>query len=186
MSERPMRADARRNRARLLDVADAVFASKGTGASTEEIARAAGVGIGTVFRHFPTKEALLEAVFVRRLRRIADQAEALLDADDPGGAFFQFFTGVVEHAATKTAYADALAEAGIDVTDSVAPVQQDLRTALGALLGRAQRAGAVRTDIGLAELFALLVGISRAAEHTSDPTVQVRSLAVVLDGLRAR
>lgn len=134
----------------------------------------------------PTKEALLEAVFVGRLRRIADAAEALLDADDPGAAFFQFFTGVVEHAATKTAYADALAEAGIDVTDSVAPVQQDLRTALGALLDRAQRAGAVRADIGLAELFALLVGISRAAEHTSDPTVQVRSLAVVLDGLRAR
>ncbi|GAB3813127.1 TetR/AcrR family transcriptional regulator [Micromonospora zhanjiangensis] len=180
-----MRADARRNRARLLEVADEVFAERGTGASTEEIARAAGVGIGTVFRHFPTKEALLEAVLVARLHRIAADAQALRDADDPGGAFFGFLTGMVETAATKTAYTDALAAAGIDVGDAIAPVRAELRSALGELLDRAQRAGAVRTDIGLPELFALLVGMSRAAEHTPDRTVQARTLAVLLDGLRA-
>lgn len=75
--ERPLRADARRNRARLLDVAEAVFAEHGVTVSTEEIARTAGVGIGTVFRHFPSKEALLEAVYVARLRRLADDAAAL-------------------------------------------------------------------------------------------------------------
>src|ERR1700680_1105959 len=98
---RPLRADAQRNRARLLDVAEVVFASKGIAASTEEIAREAGVGIGTVFRHFPTKEALLEAVFVRRLEQLAAHADALADAYDPGAAFFTFFSHVVELAVTQ-------------------------------------------------------------------------------------
>jgi AcrR family transcriptional regulator len=79
---KPLRADARRNQARVLETAEAVFAAKGTAASTEEIARQAGVGIGTVFRHFPTKEALLEAVFVGRLRRLADEVDALAAAKD--------------------------------------------------------------------------------------------------------
>ena len=124
MTDRPLRADARRNRARLLDVAEAVFAAKGTSASTEEIAREAGVGIGTVFRHFPTKEALLEAVFVGRLQRLADEAEAHLDADDPGAAFFAFFGSAVEQSATKTAFADALAQAGVDVQEATLDARQ--------------------------------------------------------------
>src|SRR5258708_17586261 len=99
LQKRP-RADAQRNRARLLDVAELVFATKGIGASTEEIAREAGVGIGTVFRHFPTKEALLEAVFIRRLQQLAARADALAEADDPGAAFFSFFSYVVELAVT--------------------------------------------------------------------------------------
>src|SRR4051812_5490623 len=88
---RPPRADALRNRARVLTAAEAVFAARGTSASTEEVAREAGVGIGTVFRHFPTKEALLEAVYVARLRRLAEEADALVSADDAGEAFFTFF-----------------------------------------------------------------------------------------------
>ena len=184
---KPLRADARRNQARVLDAAEAVFAAKGTGASTEEIARQAGVGIGTVFRHFPTKQALLEAVFAGRLQRLADQVDALAAAEDPGAALFSFFTGVVDQAATKLALVDALAAAGLDVSKqaTASPVGQELLGAIGTLLTRAQRAGTVRDDIGIAELIALLVGTSRAVEQASwDPDVQARILAVIVDGLR--
>ena len=101
-----LRADARRNRARLLAVAEDVFATRGTSASTEDIAAAAGVGIGTLFRHFPTKEALLEAVFVERLRCLADDANRLANAPDAGQAFFVFFRSVLNQARGKSAIAD--------------------------------------------------------------------------------
>lgn len=181
---RPLRADARRNRARVLAAAEEVFAAAGTGASTEEIARRAGVGIGTVFRHFPTKEALLEAVFLGRLERLADEARGLAGADDPGAAFFGFFQRVVDHAATKNAFADALAEGGIDLADATTEVGRDLQDALAVLLERAQAAGAVRSDVGVPELKALLVGASRALELADDPAVRARTVRVVLDGLR--
>jgi AcrR family transcriptional regulator len=182
---RPLRADARRNRARVLDAAEAVFAAKGTGASTEEVARRAGVGIGTVFRHFPTKEALLEAIVAARLRRHAEEADALAAAEDPGAALFGFLTRAVDQSATKLAFADALAAAGVDVERALAESGRDLRRSLGGLLERAQRAGAVRDDVGVDELIALLVGASRAARHAGqDPGVRARTVAVAFDGLR--
>ena len=184
---KPLRADARRNQARVLEAAEAVFAAKGTAASTEEIARQAGVGIGTVFRHFPTKEALLEAVFASRLERLANEVDALAAAQDPGAALLSFFASVVDQAATKMALVDALAAAGVDVIQhaTASPVGQELLGAIGTLLTRAQRAGTVRDDIGVTELIALLVGTSRAVEHARfDPDVRARTLAVVFDGLR--
>jgi AcrR family transcriptional regulator len=184
--DKPLRADARRNRARVLEAAETVFAAKGTGASTEEVAREAGVGIGTVFRHFPTKEALLEAVFAARLERLAEDARALAAAEDPGAALFNLFTRMVQESATKQALADALAAAGVDVRQQVATAGgQELLGALGVLLTRAQEAGAVRSDLRPADLIALLVGTSKAAEHTGwDPETHARTLRVVLDGLR--
>lgn len=185
---KPLRADARRNRARVLEAADAVFASKGPSASTEQVAEQAGVAIGTVFRHFPTKQALLEAVIVDRLGRLASEAAALADADDPGAAFFAFFTHWAELAATKHALADAFADAGVNVKavqSAHARVVGDLHRAVDTLLTRAQQAGAVRDDIRLRELIALLIGASRAAEHAGQDTeLQARTLAVVFDGLR--
>lgn len=184
---RPLRADALRNRARVLEAAEVVFAASGTTASTEEVAREARVGIGTVFRHFPTKEALLEAVYVGRLQRLATEAETLASAADAGEAFFAFFGHVVGHATTKNTFGDALTEAGIDVRETTAEVGHELKRALAALLARAQEAGAVRPDVGLPEVMTLLVGASRAAEHSGDDgVVRDRALAVVLDGLRAR
>jgi len=180
-----LRADARRNRARVLEAAEVIFATKGTSASTEEIAREAGVGIGTVFRHFPTKEALLEAIVVGRLQRLAEAAGSFATEGEPGEAFFGFFTRAVDQSATKIALADALAEAGVDVERAASQVGTDLRQALGTLLSRAQRAGAVRSDVGVSDVIALLVGASRAAEHAGwDPEVQARTVTVVLDGLR--
>ena len=184
---KPLRVDAARNRARVLDVAGTVFAERGTGVSTEEIARTAGVGIGTVFRHFPTKEALLEAVFTEHLRRLALDAVELEAAEEPGAAFFSYFAHIVRESSAKRAFASALAEAGVDLTRAHAEVGADLRAALQGFLQRAQQAGAVRPDLGLPELMALLVGASSALEHAGpDPSVRDATLGVVLDGMRSR
>lgn len=182
-----LRADARRNRARVLEAAEDVFAAKGTSAATAEIARAAGVGIGTVFRHFPTKEALLEAIIIARMQRLAADADALATAEDPGGVFFAFFQRMVEHASNKKVLVDALSVAGVDVTGMVAPYAAEVRRAVGTLLSRAQAAGAVRGDVCSEEVLALMMGASRAAEHAAgNRDLQHRSLAIIFDGLRAR
>jgi AcrR family transcriptional regulator len=184
MEERPLRADARRNRALLLEAAERVVAARGVSASTEEVARAAGVGVGTLFRHFPTKEALLEAVYRARLGRLAEQARELATAADAGAAFFDFFRRVVAQSTSKVAIADALAEVGIDVRTSAAEAGHDLSDALTTLLVRAQHAHAVRPDIGIADLMAVLVGASRAVEHAATDDVRGRLIDIVLDGLR--
>jgi AcrR family transcriptional regulator len=185
-SGKPLRADAKQNRERTLKVAEAVFAEKGTSASTEAIAREAKVGIGTVFRHFPTKEALIEAIVVGRLRRLTEEAYSLCGAADPGAAFFGFFTRAVDQAATTHALANALANAEAVVKKAKSQVEQDIKQAIDMLLTRAQKAGAVRGDIRAREILSLMIGASRAMEHAGwDPSVQTRILAVVFDGLRS-
>lgn len=182
-----MRADARRNRARVLEAAEAVFAAGGTSASTEEVAHRAGVGIGTVFRHFPTKEALLEALLTERVARLADAARSLATSPDPGAALFGLITTMVEEAVTKKTYIDALADASLESRIARSEAGQAAVHAMGLLLARAQEAGAVREDIGVRELIALVVGASRAAEHAgNDPAVRDRMLRVVFDGLGRR
>ncbi|HKS44962.1 MAG TPA: helix-turn-helix domain-containing protein [Amycolatopsis sp.] len=182
---KPLRADARRNRARVLEAAEAVFAAKGTGASTEEVAKAAGVGIGTVFRHFSTKEALRQAVLVERMREFAEEAARWADAEDPGSAFFAFLDHWVEMGTAKYAYSEALAEAGAEVSWLGAEVGAQVRQALGALLGRAQDAGAVRGDVEVPELIAVLVGASYAVKHLdADTALRRRTVDLMFAGLR--
>jgi AcrR family transcriptional regulator len=179
------RADARSNRSRILAVAEEVFGAGGEAASTEEVARRAGVGIATVFRHFPTKAALLEAVLVERLERLRRRAEEQLDAADAGRAFFDFFAYMVADAATKIAIASALTEEGGEASLATRAAN-DLRRAVGALLDRAQRARAVRDDVELPEVYALLIGASRAAAlAVFEPEVQARALAIIFAGLEA-
>jgi len=181
---RAQRVDARANRSRILDVAEEVFGAGGESASTEAVARLAGVGIGTVFRHFPTKAALLEAVLVRRFDRLRDQAQALLDAPDPGEAFRGFFGHLVADAAAKIAITDALLDAGGDHDGAATRASDGLRHAVGALLERARQAGAVRPDAELPEVYALLVAASRAtARDRLDEAATARLLAIVFDGL---
>jgi AcrR family transcriptional regulator len=184
---RPQRADARANRDRILDVAEEVFGQGGESASTEEVARLAGVGIGTVFRHYPTKAALLEAVLVREFDRLRAQAEALLDLADPGEAFLGLFGHLVARAPAKIAITEALLNAGGDRDGVAARASEGLRGAIGALLERAQRAGAVRDDIELPEVYVLIAGISQAAARTRlDERARARLLAIVFDGLTPR
>ncbi|WP_054815618.1 TetR/AcrR family transcriptional regulator [Nocardia arizonensis] len=175
------RADAARNRAKVIAAAEEIFAARGISASTEEIAKLAGVGIGTVFRHFPTKELLLQAVLAAHVDLLADEAETAVTSDDPGAALRDFLSGAIVRSRIKASYTAALATAGMDPAASAGPARARVHRALADLLTRAQNARAVRPDLTVSHLFALLVGATRAYEHANwDDTV----VEVVLDGLR--
>ena len=179
-----MRADARDNRARIMTAADEVF-GRSPAASTDDVAKLAGVGIATVFRHFPTKTDLLEAVFTLRIERLRDRALELADSDQPGEAFFGFFAQVVSEAASKLAIAEALTAAGSVAGTDARNAGSGLREAFQALLTRAQSAGVVRADAGAAEVYALMVGASRGATALGlEPEVRERMLGLIFDGLR--
>ena len=181
-----MRADARDNRARIMTAADEVF-GRSPSASTDDVARLAGVGIATVFRHFPTKTDLLEAVLTLRLLRLRDRALELADSDDPGPAFFGFFTQVVAESASKLAIAEALISAGSFGGEDAKHAGTGMREAFDRLLKQAQADGAVRADAGFAEVYALLIGASRGATAVGlEPDVRDRMLALIYDGLKPR
>jgi len=179
--DRPLRADARRNRARVLAAAQEAFATEGLAVPLDEIARRAGVGAGTVYRHFPTKEALFEAVVADRLTRLAADARTALADEDPGAAFYGFLTVLLADAQRKKDLADALGEA--ELGTATLAVAAELQEELGRLLARAQQAGAVRADIGTADLHAITFG-AMAAEGRG--TGDGRLTAIILDCLRPR
>ena len=158
LSTRPLRADAQRNRARVLAAAQQAFAAEGLAVPLDEIARRAGVGAGTVYRHFPTKEALFEAVMLDRITRLVDHAKSLAAAEDPGAAFFDFLHRMIVGAAASKDLVDALLGAEIRHAELIIAAKQDLQRAGGELLARAQKAGAVRGDVAVPELMALLSG----------------------------
>jgi AcrR family transcriptional regulator len=172
-AERPLRADAARNRARVLEVAYETFAAKGL----------AGVGAGTVYRHVPTKEALFAAVFEDRIRRIGDNARALLASEGPRDALFVFLRDMVRNGATDYGLVDALAGYGIDLETAAPGAEAEFLAVLGELLTAAQRAGSVRADVGVREIKALLLVCKTAQLYGDD--VSERVVDVVEDGLRA-
>jgi AcrR family transcriptional regulator len=178
-----MRADARRNRARVLEVAVEVFATEGLSVPIHEIARRAGVGTGTVSRHFPTKEALYQAIVLDVTKRLVDKAGTLAAAEDPGAAFFEFFAVLARTGADNRGLAEALAGAGFDVESAAAAADsdQDLIGAIRGLLVRAQQAGAVRPDVQAADVKALLVGCHA---RSGDPATLDRMIAIATTGLR--
>lgn len=182
-----MRADARRNRARVLEAAEVVFSREGVEAPTEAVARHAGVGIGTVFRHFPTKEALLEALLVLRVTQVAEAAERCGAGSDAAGGLEALARDVLSRSAGKRAYADALALAGRPQSQELVLAQRRARAAVDELLRRAQREHTIRDDIQTGDFIALVVGQAQAAEQAGwDAGVQDRTLRVLFDGLRAR
>jgi len=180
MADRPLRADARRNRDKVLRAAREAFAESGYGVPLDEIAARAGVGPGTVYRHFPAKEALFQAVTTARVEDLIDDAHARASAGDPGGAFFAFLARVAEEAAAKRDLPDAIAIAG--------SLQDRLHAAVDVLLRRAQEAGAVRAGIRTTDLIVLLKGllasIRDAQAGAPDPALRDRVLSVLTDGLR--
>ncbi|GAA3844730.1 TetR/AcrR family transcriptional regulator [Saccharothrix violaceirubra] len=178
-----MRIDAVRNRAKLVAVADICFARHGVTVSTDLIAKEAGVGIGTVFRHFPTKDDLLAEVNAARLRRLAEQAGTFSTERSPGEAFFAFVRAVAGQDDFKNTTVEALIAAGVDLADAEEEIAGQLRTNLTRLLDDAQHVDAVRDDLGFAELRALLVGIGNALGHAG-PDAHERVLSVFLDGMR--
>jgi AcrR family transcriptional regulator len=195
-----VRADAERNRARILAVAFAAFAADGLGVSVHEIARRAGVGTGTVSRHFPTKNALIEAIIVDRAGSLMERGRALRQAhaEDPAAAFFGFFTTLVQEMAVDRGLADALAGAGIDLEAAVTGSGYDVTGMLGDLLARAQAAGAIRPDVSLADVKALMSGClyddptfapaGPVSPGAADPAADAarRRVEIVCAGLLAR
>src|SRR4029450_6246163 len=181
-ASRPLRADARRNRARVLEAAVAVFATEGLSVPVHEIARRAGVGTGTVSRHFPTKQALFAAILLGRMEQLTGQADALAQGEDPGTAFCSFFATLVHAGAANRGLAEALAGPGSARAAAAARAGYDLPGRLGDLLARAQRAGAVRDDVDYADVKALLAGCL-AREGGSDDAALDRVIAVVCEGL---
>ncbi|HEV8249836.1 MAG TPA: helix-turn-helix domain-containing protein [Gaiellaceae bacterium] len=171
-----LRADAQRNLGRVLDAAAEVFAEQGPSASVDEIARRAGVGHATVFRRFPTKDALIRAVVDRRIAELNALADDALHAEDPGAAFTEF----VWRAAELGAKDRGLDECFLRCADS--PTLTTLRDAGTRITRRAQQAGALRTDIPAREVPELI----RAAMRAAAPGQWRRNVQVVLDGLRPR
>ena len=180
MADRPLRADARHNREKILRAAREAFAESGYDVPLDEIAARAGVGPGTVYRHFAAKDALFQAVVSARIEDLIDDAQARARADDPGSAFFGFLARIGEEAAAKRDLPDAIAIAG--------SLQDALNAALDVLLRRAQESGAVRTDIGTADLIVILKGmltsVRNASPGATDPALRDRVLAILTDGLR--
>jgi AcrR family transcriptional regulator len=181
---RPLRVDAARNRARVLEVAYETFAAEGLSVPIDEIARRAGVGAGTVYRHFPTKDDLFRAVIEDRLRRIVDDGRALLASADPGEALFTFLRSMVlDWGATDQGLVDALAGVGIDINDAVPDAEEAFLGLIGELLRAAQKAGTVRRDVDVPDVKTIVVGAQ--AMQAYRPEAAERLTEVVLDGLRA-
>jgi len=194
-----MRSDARRNRERVLAAAEEVLATEGMSASMRAVAERAGVGLGTIYRHFPTQEALYLEIVLDWRRRLLTDAADLSTAPDAGVAFFAFATRMVERTTRMKALVLAIAQ--VDGTPDAVPalagspdaaaedarLRGETRAAMEVLLTRAQDAGAVRADLRLAELLALLNAACLAAAHigwTDD--LRERALAVMFDGFRPR
>jgi AcrR family transcriptional regulator len=172
-----LRADARRNLERVLDAATDVFAASGPDASVDEIARRAGVGHATVFRRFPTKDDLMLAVIGRRVEEIRAIMEEELAAPDPGEAFFRFIWRLAELHMSAPGLHDCVRHC----VGSEKPGAAELDALSERLIRRAQKAGAMRTDLKPADVKRLVQSVLHSA-----PEKQWRSyLSVVLDGLRA-
>ncbi|MER7368816.1 TetR/AcrR family transcriptional regulator [Nonomuraea wenchangensis] len=182
---RPLRADARRNRERVLQIAQEALASDGLTISFDEIARRAGFGVGTVYRHFPTREALFEAVLLGRMERFVADARALATAEDPGRAFFGWFRTVVEQASANQALCEMLEGGPVPAFRRGTTLETDFAAALGRLLQRAQRAGAVRGDLRTEDVQDLLRGCLTAERRARARGGKVAMAEVVCDGMRS-
>ncbi|WP_026414994.1 TetR/AcrR family transcriptional regulator [Actinomadura oligospora] len=184
---RPMRADARRNYERLLAEARAVVSEQGTDASLEEVARRAGVGIGTLYRHFPTREALLEALLRDRFDGLRAYAEELLGADDPFGALVAWLHRIASGTAVYHGLAQAMMAALQDETSDLYVSCHGMRAGGRALLVRAQEAGKVRPDAQPHDVLYLAGMVATAAEQSpGDTSLHDRLFTYVVDGLRTR
>jgi AcrR family transcriptional regulator len=184
-SERPLRRDAERNRQRILDTARVLFAERGLGVSLDEIARHAGVGVGTVYRRFPDKEQLIDALFEARLGEILAVASASLEMPDPWDALAYF----LQHSMELQVEDRALKELLLGTSTAHARIEQgrqQIQPLVETILVRAQQAGVVREDIAVADLLLLQHAIGEVADYTREvsPEAWRRTMWIALDGLR--
>ena len=181
--DRPLRADAARNRASLLAAAEDEFAERGPSASIADIARRAGVAKGTVFRHFPTKEDLIASIVCGHIAVLADAARRLADAPDPGAALLEFLTIAADQRQRHDLTFLQSASAG---DARVAEASDALHANLETLVDRARTAGAIRADVTEADVFLMMCAPIHIVENLAapPPLLWQRYLAILFDGLR--
>jgi AcrR family transcriptional regulator len=183
--EKPLRADARRNREKVLTAARAVFAEQGVDAQMDDVARRADVGVGTVYRHFPTKDALLQALAEELFDELAAHAREMLELDDPWQAFLQTMWFSAQKTAGDRAFAEILGAAR-EVVPSECPGKQALTGTVDTMMKRAIEAGKMRPDVVIDDIPLLMCGIgSASAMPHPNPAAWRRHLGIVLDGMRA-
>ena len=180
------RADAVRNRERVLKAAKAVFSAGGPDASLEAVAKRAGVGIGTLYRHFPTREALFEAVYRREVQQLGELAEQLKSEAVPVEALRRWLRSNVEFVATKKGMTAALALAVHGSSELYAYTFDRLTKAVGALLDRAVAAGEIRSDISPEDVLRALAGMCYMHDQPGWQESVLRLVDVFVDGLRVR
>ena len=184
---RPLRADAERNRARILAAAAEIFAERGLDVSLDDIAAHAGVGVGTVYRRFPDKDALIDALFEEKIGRVVALADEALEIEDPWEGFTTFMRGMCRMQAADRGFKDALlardrgAERMAGARERIAPRAMQL-------LARAQEAGAVRSDLGPFDVPMLNLCVGLIADRTRDiaPDYWERVLTIIIDGISAQ
>jgi len=184
VAARPQRADACRNRERLVEAARAVFASRGSSTTVEEIARAADVGVGTLYRHFPRRIDLVEAVYREDVQGLVTLAAELSASAGAWEALVEWLEGFVRYAQAKRTFLTELHEAFEKSPDLALQSRERIADAVGAVLSRAQAAGAARTDLDQYDLMQLVGGMCIARNGTLEQNQ--RLLTFLLDGIRAR
>jgi len=181
---RKLRADGQRNRERLIETAKGAFADVGADVSLEEIARRAGVGIGTLYRHFPTRDAVVEAVYRREVQQLGDAAERLLGEKPPGEALRAWMSVFVDYIATKKLIAPALASPGADRSELYATAGATMTGAIKALVARAIAAGDIRADADPEDLLRALIGFTYGNASPGWRASALRLIEILMDGLR--
>jgi len=179
-----MRADARRNRDAVLTAAVAAFAAHGADASLEDIARAAGVGVGTLYRHFPTREALVLGAYSREVERLADSARQFAAELPPAEALREWMRQFVQYAAAKRGMVDMLHAMVRDESDVFDHAKAQIRQAATMLLEAAARSGDIRADMTAEDLTRSMGGICMASDPAAGPQCATRLVDLVYDGLR--
>lgn len=183
---RPLRADAQRNRRRILEAAEQTFAREGIAVPVDVVAERAGVGVGTLYRHFPTKEALFEAIVLGKLDDLV-AATSGGEGEDPTELFFSFLSMMADQVSLKHDLFDALAAAGVDVKSRCGDRVQQLQRSLDRLRQRAVECGGVRGDVTIEEIMGLVIGACRGMERPGVSDAERRRMVgIVCDGLRSR
>jgi AcrR family transcriptional regulator len=181
---RKPRADAQRNRELLLEAAKVAFAAVGPDASLDEIARRAGVGIGTLYRHFPNRDAIVEAVYSRAVQQLADSATRLLATQTPGEALHQWMRLFVDYIATKKVIASAVSAIVGGASALYAASGQLITEAVSLLVARAAASGDIRADVDPMDLLRALIGFTYGNDSPGWQASALRLIDILMDGLR--
>ena len=183
---RKPRADAQRNRMRLLETAKAAFAEKGSGASLDEIARITGVGAGTLYRHFPTRDALIEAVYRNETEQLVAAATRLAETHSPTGALREWLLLFVDHMATKHGMSEALNSIVGGPSELYSVSAEQMKRAIAKLIDRAVASGDIRLDNDPLDLLRALAGVANMSAGPDGKQAAKRMVDILIAGIRAR